>query len=157
MSNACNIHFTSDLWVAFQNLGSPPRRFLGFMPTQTAAQHLLAPARLSCRKSNSLQFSAELQQTANSVAADSQLKQEHMHQAACFMTICIKLSAQLQRSAQLKTVSSVVDKIAYAASIGKVQAFHNVHKLLNPLFHGHHHQIVSSVVVSSQLSFTKCK
>ncbi len=72
--NACNIHFTSDLWVAVPNFGSPPRSFLGFIPAQTASQHLTAPARLSCRKLNSLQFSAELQQTAKSVAADSQLK-----------------------------------------------------------------------------------
>ena len=45
--------------------------------------------------------------------------------------------------------------MAYPAPTGKVQAIHNVHKLSNPLIHDHDRQIVSSVVVSSQLSCTK--
>ena len=67
-------HATFISRMAVPNSGSPPRSFLGFIPAQTASQHLTASARLSCRKLNSLQFSAELQQTAKSVAADSQLK-----------------------------------------------------------------------------------
>ena len=50
-------------------------------PFQTLVAHLqvfwvsflTAPAQLSCRNLNSLRFSAELQQIAKSVAADSQL------------------------------------------------------------------------------------
>lgn len=33
-----------------------------------------------------------------------------------------------------------------------VTCYRRVHKLLNPFFYGYHHQIVSSVVVGSQLS-----
>ena len=69
---ACNIQLTSDLSVVFSYFGSPPRGFS--IPSQTAAQHLTAPAQLSCRKLSSVQFSAVLQQTAKSVAADSKLK-----------------------------------------------------------------------------------
>jgi len=127
--NACNIHFTSDLWVAVPNFGSPPRRFLGFIPTQTASQHLTAPARLSCRRLNGL---------------NSQLS-------------CSKQPNQLQQIVSSNCSLSALFTILLSTGKGQCSVCPGT-CASSCLFHDHLHQIVSldgrvsSVATTSQLS-----
>ncbi len=102
-----------------------------WLVTLIATQHLTAPERLSCRKLNSLPWSAaELQQTAQSVVADSQLK--------------------------LQSVGFVDHTVVYPFSHAKGQVLCLPWNMfINFLFHEHLHQTVSLVVTNRQLSFNK--
>ena len=80
---------------------------------------------------------------------------QHVHQATCFITICIKtvnLAATISQLSWPLSAWWLTRLVPDPTSIRKAQAVNGVHKLLNPLLHSHHHHLASSIVLSSQLS-----